>query len=290
MKERDPRMMALQIAGMRMNETHLPEDERVFTDPYAEFFFPEEVRKRVQDVHWVKTEQEKYEAIMPGVNGALAARVRYMDECLIEAIQSGFKQLVVIGAGYDTRAYRIAGVKENIRVFEVDHPLTQEVKIRTISEIFEAPPEHVVYLPVIFGKESVEDKLYPSGYDSRLKTLFIAEGLLMYLPPAAADNLLAFICNASKPGSSFVADYFDVSVVDGASSLKEAQVLKSFVEREGAHLQFGIPDGSVKAFFSERGFRQVACLGASDCKKQYFKGAGSHRTVTPMFKFVRAVV
>ncbi len=290
MKERDPRKMALQIAGMRMNETLLPEDERIFTDPYAEFFFPKAVREMARNDQWAKTEREKYEAVMPGVNGALAARVRYMDECLIEAIRSGFTQLVMIGAGYDTRAYRIPGLKENIRVFEVDHPLTQKVKIRTISEIFGDLPDHVTYLPVVFGKDSIEQRLFESGYDSGLKTLFIVEGFLMYVPPAAVDRLLGFICKASEPGSAFIADYFDATVVDGTSPLKEAQALKSFVESEGSPLQFGIPDESIEAFFSERGFRQVSCFAASDCKEKYFKGEGLHRAVTPMFKFVRAVV
>ena len=290
MKERDPRKMALQIAGMRMNETHLPEDERIFTDPYAEYFFPKAVREMAREDRWAKTEREKYEAVMPGVNGALAARIRYIDACLMEAIQSGFKQLVMIGAGYDTRAYRIPGLEENLRVFEVDHPLTQEVKIRTISEIFGHLPDHVTYVPVVFGKDSIEQRLFESGYDSGLKTLFIMEGLLMYLPPAAVDRLLGFICKASKPGSAVVADYFDATVVDGTSSLKEAQALKSFVESEGSLLQFGIPDGSVESFFSERGFRQTSCFAASDCKEKYFTGAGLNRAVTPMFKFVHAVV
>ena len=111
MGEIDPRKMALQIAGLRANETHLSEDERVFQDPYAEYFFPAEVRQMVRNVDWVKAERAKYEALMPGVNGALVARIRFIDECLKDALESGFKQLVIVGAGYDTRAYRVPGVK-----------------------------------------------------------------------------------------------------------------------------------------------------------------------------------
>jgi O-methyltransferase involved in polyketide biosynthesis len=112
----------------------------------------------------------------------------------------------------------------------------------------------------------------------------------MYIPPTAVDALLAFICRASAPGSAIVADSFETSIVDGTSPLKEAQVLKSFVEKEGAPLQFGIPAGTIEAFFQERGFGQVRCVDASWCKQRYFTGASRDRCVTPMFHFVYAAV
>ena len=288
MAERDPKKMALQIAGMRANETHLPEDERVFQDPYAEYFFPPEVRNMVKDTAWVKAERAKYEAVMPGVNGALAARVKYIDECLAQAIESGFRQLVIIGAGYDTRAYRVPGVKENLRVFEVDHPLTQKVKTDTIKEIFGQVPGHVTYLPMEFGRDRLDEKLVQAGYDVRQKTLFVVEGLLMYIPPPAVETLLAFIRSASGSGSALVADFFDTSVIDGTSPLTEAQVLRSFVEAEGAPLQFGIPEDRVEDFFKQRGFSKASRITTKWCKEKYFKGASRDRAVTPMFNFVYA--
>lgn len=290
MKTRDPRKMALQIAGLRANETNLPKEERVFEDPYAEYFFPEEMRSMARDVDWIKSERAKYEAMMPGVNGAIVARIKYMDECLEEAVRSGFKQLVVIGAGYDTRAYRINGVKENIRVYEVDHPVTQEVKVGTIQGIFNGLPEHVVYVPVEFGRDRLDDKLLNAGYFPDEKTLFIAEGLLMYIPPPAVEALLTFICNASGPGSAMVADFFDPSVIDGTSPLKEARTLKMFVENEGAALLFGISPENVEDFFKQRGFRDVTHTTAQRCGDQFFKGAGRDRAISPMFNLVYAIV
>lgn len=290
MEKKDPRKMALQIAGLRMGETYLPEDERVFQDPYAEYFFPPEARDTAKNAKWIKSERAKYEAVMPGVNGAIAARIRYMDECVSEAAHSGFRQLVIIGAGYDTRAYRIEGVEAALCVFEVDHPLTQEVKTRTIEGIFGGLPTHVTYVPVVFGEDRLGEKLLQHGYDPKRKTLFIAEGLLMYIPPPAVDALLDFIRNASAKGSAVVADIFDTTVVDGTSTLPEAQVLKSFVEKEGAPLQFGIPTGAIEDFFRKRGFRKVRSVDPSWCRERFFTGASRSRRVTPMFQFVYAVV
>ena len=104
--------MASQIAGVRASETHLPEDERVFHDPYAEYFLTDEMRDGLRDLDKVRAAISQYEQMMPGVNGAIVARIRFIDEYLLECIAAGFKQLVIIGAGFDTRAYRFKSVKE----------------------------------------------------------------------------------------------------------------------------------------------------------------------------------
>jgi O-methyltransferase involved in polyketide biosynthesis len=116
------------------------------------------------------------------------------------------------------------------------------------------------------------------------------EGLLMYVPPPAVDGLLSFVVNASAPGSAFVADYFSDSVVAGTSPLKEAQVLRQFVENEGAPLQFGIEEGKIEDFFKERGFHIVESVTSAACKGKYFKDASCERNVSAMFNFVHATV
>ena len=141
-------------------------------------------------------------AIMPGVNGAIVARIRYIDECLLGLLGEGLQQLVIIGAGYDTRAYRIPGVGEALKVFEVDHPLTQETKIETIRKIFGALPDHVVFVPLVFGRTGWTRRLVAHGYDSSRKTLFITEGLLMYIPEPAVEALLTFVAGTSGSGSA----------------------------------------------------------------------------------------
>jgi methyltransferase (TIGR00027 family) len=290
MSERDPRKMALQIAGLRANETHLPENERVFEDPYAEWFFPADVRKTLQNPDLVKAERAKYESVMPGVNGAIVARIRYIDECLAGLIEEGLRQLVIIGAGYDTRAYRIPGVRGALRVLEVDHPLTQATKRETIRQIFGELPEHVIYVPLVFGRDRLAEELQGHGYDPGLRTLFIIEGLLMYIPEPAVEALMVFVAGTSVPGSTFVADYFDCSVIEGTSPLPEARALKMFVEQEGAALLFGFENGRAEARFRKCGFSAAKTVNAADCKAAYFPATGQERQVSSMFNFVTATV
>ena len=290
MSERDPKKMAAQIAGVRAAETYLPENERVFQDPYAEYFLSEDERGDLSNLEKLRAGLAMYDQMMPGVNGAIVARIRFIDEYLLDCLKEGFKQLVIIGAGYDTRAYRLSEVKDSLKVFEVDHPATQQVKILKIKEIFSTLPDHVIYVPVIFGVDRLDQNLLENGYNPELKTLFIVEGFLMYVPPPAVDGLLSFVVNASGPGSSIVADYFSDSVIEGTSPLKEAQVLRQFVENEGAQLQFGIEESKVEAFFKKKGFQAVTNVTTASCKEKYFKNDVSDRAVSPMFNFVHATV
>lgn len=140
----------------------------------------------------------------------------------------------------------------------MDHPGTQAVKTATIQSIFGTLQEHVAYVPVVFGEDRLDKKLLDHGHNPGLKTLFIVEGLLTYIPPPAVDLLLAFIASASGPGSAIVADYFDTSVIAGTSPLQEARALKQFVEAEGALLKFGIPEDEAETFFTDRGFSGVS--------------------------------
>lgn len=284
----DPRKMALHMAGLRVNETYLPEDERFFQDPYAEYFFPDHLRKMVRDTDFVSAEMSQFEALMPGVNGALAVRTQYFDQCMMELIETGLRQIVIIGAGYDTRAYRIQGVKENCKVFEIDHPLTQEVKIKTIKKIFNQLPAHVTYLPMEFGYGRPDKMLLNAGYDPNQTTLFIAEGFLMFIPSFAVDALFTFICKTSAPGGALLADWFSTTVVNGVSPLKEAKVVKDFFEKEGALLRFGIPDEKAEEYFQKKGFKQIECVTAEWRKTTYFKNTGRNRRVSPIFNFVYA--
>jgi methyltransferase (TIGR00027 family) len=151
-------------------------------------------------------------------------------------------------------------------------------------------PGHVRYVPVVLGVDSLAQKLLESGYNRALRTLFVVEGLLMYIPPPAVDGLLSFMASSAGPGSSLVADVFDKSVVDGSSPLREAQVLRQFVESEGAPLQFGIRVDDIADFFKQSGFSEARLESASNCKQKFFPEASQDRKVSPMFHFVKAML
>lgn len=286
-----PSKMAEEIAFHRVVEMFMPEDERVFSDPYAiRFINPEMLEHMAKNPIETQKKSEELEKLFPGVHNSIVARVRYFDDFVEKLIDEGLEQLVILGAGYDTRAYRIEGLKEDIKVFEVDHPNTQSFKIQKVREIFGSVPNHVVYVPIDFDTQKLDQRLLESGYERSKKTLFIMEGLVMYIPPNAVDETISFIVNNSGKGSAVIFDYVPQSVVDGTSDLEVGKNLHNHAKEYREPLQFGIEEGTLETFLKERGFSSIENMTSDDYKKAYFEGKSRNKDVCSLFLFAHAVV
>jgi methyltransferase (TIGR00027 family) len=289
-KRKEPSKMAELIALHRVVESALPEGERICYDPYAvRFVNPEIFEFARKNPEKAKALREHYERLFPGLGNSIRARVRYFDDFVKTSINEGLEQLVILGAGYDTRAYRIEGL-DKIMVFEVDHPDTQCVKIEKIKKIFGHLPDHVVYVPVDFESEDLGQMLLENGYNKFQKTLFVMEGLVMYIPPKAVDETLLFIVKNSGKGSSIIFDYYHQSTVDGTSELEAAKNIRNFVLSQGEPLQFGIEEEAVEAFLTERGFSRIQNVTSEDYKEAYFQGVNKDRAVCSLLSFAYAAI
>jgi methyltransferase (TIGR00027 family) len=222
--------------------------------------------------------------------GFLVARERHIDEVLKRRLEEGLEQLVILGAGYDARAYRFAQLLEGVKVFEVDHPATQQAKLEKLERVFGRTPEGVVFVAVDFNAQTLEQRLPECGYDERKKTLFIWQGVTPYLTAAAVDATLAFVAGHSGEGSSIVFDYMYTSLLDG--SVKHGEVSKMrqdrWLRREA--LSFGIPEGTIGAFLEQRGFYQIQNADHNFLHQAYFTGANRERKVADGYAIVSAVV
>jgi len=291
LKNKGPSKMAEAIAIHRLAESARPEGERICYDPYAiHFVSPEILEFRAKNPEKAKALSEHYERLFPGFGNSVRARVRYFDDFVKKSLYDGVEQLVILGAGYDTRAYRIDGLKEKAKVFEVDHPGTQSLKKEKIKEIFGALPDHVVYVPADFEVEKLGERLHEMGYDLSKKTLFLMEGFVMYIPPKAMDETLSFIVNNSAKGSAILFDYFPQSVVDGTCELDAGKNMRKFAADQGEPFQFGIEKNNVEAFLMERGFSQVKNVTSDDYKRSYFHGINEGRIVCDLLNFAHAAV
>lgn len=121
----------------------------------------------------------------PEVMGAamtMIVRTKFVDEKLEAAVRDGATQFVILGAGWDTRAYRMPELLRDVRIFEIDQPPTQNWKRRRAVETLGPPPPNVTYLPIDFRTQTPEQVLATAGYDPKQKTFFLWEGVTMYLP------------------------------------------------------------------------------------------------------------
>ncbi len=279
-----PAKMAEGIAMLRAYESSKPEDERICYDPYAIHFINPKI------LEYAAKHRNEANTTVENNSGSIVARVRYFDDFVKKLIENGLEQLVIFGAGYDTRAYRIEELKEKVKVFELDHPGTQSFKMEKIKEIFGSIQEHIVFVPVDFEKETFSEKLFSKGYNRSLKTLFIMEGLLMYITPNSVAETLSFIAENSGKGSAVIFDYFPESVVDGTNKLKIAQDIRNFAIQQGEPLQFGIKDGEFEEFLNTFGFSNIQNVTSEDYKKAYFHGKNENRNVCELLYFAHATI
>lgn len=282
------------IAVHRFMESQKPEGERIFYDPYAIYFISpkvmEHLKIRASDPEIDKEETEKAEHFFPGLSNSIKAKVRYFDDFIQKSTGEGLEQLVILGAGYDSRAYRMTELMGRVKIFEVDHPSAQAVKIEKIKNIFGSLPDHFAYVPVDLGIDDLGEKLLEKGYDKSKKTLFILEGVIFYIPPKMVDEILFFIVNNSGKGSAVLFDYFPKSVVDGTSQLEVGRNIHNHLKQVGEPLQFGIEEGNVEKFLEERGFSQVRNVTSEEYKRMYYHGVNKDRKVCSLMSFVHAVV
>ena len=192
------------MATIRALEVQKPSSARICYDPFArQFADPWSFA-----IHRILAEMIERRA--PGFIGFIVSRCRYIDDILEKCLDIGIEQVVILGAGLDSRAYRFERLKGQGRVFEVDEPTTQAAKIARVKRIFGEVPGHVTYVPIDFNGETL-DKLVESGYQRGSKSLFIWEGVVAYLQPEAVDATLAWVRSNSAPGSVIVFDIMDAS-------------------------------------------------------------------------------
>jgi methyltransferase (TIGR00027 family) len=274
MRKDQASLTAVGIAIARAVESEKPEPERICFDPYARKFVPAWMYFLMS--FFIRSGYTDWRG--PGINGYLVARDRYMDDVLKLYLENNLEQLVLLGAGFDSRAYRFE-VAGRIKIFEVDHPTTQLEKLARLKAIFGNIPDHVCYVPVDFNTQTLSSSLLDAGYDPRQKTLFIWEGVTMYLTSETVDSTLKFIVENSAPGSAVLFDYIDEGFLNGNRQPAEIKNMRRYRFLTGEDLTFGISPDCIETFLIQRGFLQVQNVQSQDLKQRYFSGVNSRRSV-----------
>jgi methyltransferase (TIGR00027 family) len=282
LKKNRPSITAEGTALVRAFESKKPEGERICYDPYAHYF-TSPLLTLLMNIFVVIGAMGYAEKKGPGGPGFIVARARYIDDYLKSCLKDSIEQLVIFGAGYDSRAYRFEELKR-LKVFEIDHPVTQGVKIEKLKRIFGKLPENVIYVSIDFESETLKERLSESGYNRWLKTLFIWEGVTMYITAEAVDDTLAFIAKNSGKGSSIVFDYIYKSGISREARFNRLSKITG--ERE----IFGIEEGTIEEFLRQRGFYQIVNANSESLKRIYFTEANQKRVISPVHAIVHAVV
>jgi len=183
--------------------SHVPD----FHDPTARVFLTDK-RKRAVD-RFERAARDGHRII--GIGAArvmadmMALRTSAIDAAVRDAIAAGAKQLVILGAGYDGRAWRMPELKR-VKVFEVDHPATQGQKRARVAEL-PAAMGTVNFVAIDFARESLYTVLERAGHNRSVPTCWIWEGVVMYLTHDVMRATLTKIAERSAPGSTLIVNY-----------------------------------------------------------------------------------
>jgi methyltransferase (TIGR00027 family) len=206
----------------------------------------------------------------PGTYGFMLARALYIDDLIRREAAAGLDQLVILGAGYDTRALRMKEL-EGIEVVEIDHPATSRDKRRRIAALPGGAPENVTYLEVDFTRQRFTEALATHCQDGRRRSLFVLSGVSMYLPRAELFDVFSQVGDYGAERSAIVFDYFFVDALDDPQSYHGAAEFVARVNAYGEEPRCGIEPAEIGAIAAEHGLRIVDECGPSRLSDLYLR-------------------
>jgi methyltransferase (TIGR00027 family) len=178
---------------------------------------------------------------------------------------------VILGAGFDCRAYRMP-LLVRTRVFEVDQASTLAAKRRRLGQVLPGLPPYVRFVEVDFNRQHPEDALEAAGYRGDLRTCFIWEGVTNYLTAVAVDGTLRWIGSAVA-GSRVLFTYVQRSALAGTAGGKR---LGGLLQRVGEPWTFGFDPVELPAYLAERGLRLIEDIGSREYRARYMRPDGLH--------------
>jgi methyltransferase (TIGR00027 family) len=247
-------------AAMHRAVHQVLEGGRIFADPLA-------LRILGENAEGIAGNAEKY-ADGRRMRIFIAVRTRFAEDALAAAVERGVRQLVVLGAGLDTYAWRGA-MRDRLRVFEVDHPATQAWKRQLLADARLPLPACLTFAPVDFERQTLADGLDAAGFDPKQATFFTWLGVVPYLTEEAIWSTLGFI--ASLPNSAHVV--FDYSnPPDSLSPEMRAHHdrLAERVARAGEAFVTWFESGQLRARLTDLGFSEIEDLGPAEFAARYF--------------------
>lgn len=248
-----------------------PAGQRLFNDPLARGFLAPPLRLVVQlsraplvgaalpwfiDHRW------------PGARSSAVARTRLIDDALDSAVRAGVGQVVILGAGFDCRAYRLPGL-QHTRVFEVDHPATSAAKQQRLRRLLGALPPHVTFVGIDFNRQTLAEVMAGAGYDPSARTFFVWEGVTNYLTAEAVDATLRYVCTHAAAGSRIMFTYVHRGVLDGSTPFAGTEHLMVTLARAGEPWTFGLDPRALPAYLGERGLQLIEDVGAAEYRARY---------------------
>jgi methyltransferase (TIGR00027 family) len=270
MREGQASRTAEYVALFRAIESSRPADKRLFEDPFARRFLSPSLSVvatlcRVPSVAGLVS--GFIDRRWAGARSSAVARTRFIDDALLDALARGISQVVILGAGFDSRAYRLPGLT-NVAVFEVDHPDTLAMKQRVLHRVSIQLPAHVRFVGLDFNSADLGHVMAAAGYSKRARTFIVWEGVTNYLTEAAIDTTLRW-CAQAASGSQLVFTYVHRAVLDDPAAFRGTERLFATLKAAGEQWTFGLEPAHLASYLSQRGLELESDIGSADYRARY---------------------
>jgi methyltransferase (TIGR00027 family) len=259
MQSGQPSLTALGAARLRAAHQVL-DDGSILTDPLALRILGDDIQ--------ISLDHARAHTSGPRLRWFIAARSRIAEESLTEAVSAGATQLVVLGAGLDTLAYRTP-LADRLRIFEVDFPATQARKREMLAAAGIAVPETLTYVGVDFERETLADALKTAGLAATERSFFSWLGVVPYLTEAAIFSTLGYITRL-RGGAGVVFDYVNPPTSIAPASRAANQALAERVAAGGEPFQSCFDTAPLCTRMSATGFRNVDDIGPEKIAARFY--------------------
>ncbi|MFD9895157.1 class I SAM-dependent methyltransferase [Amycolatopsis sp. NPDC059027] len=206
----------------------------------------------------------------PGALWFEVIRTKYMDDVVRAEVAAGATQLVLLGAGFDSRAHRLREILAGTTVFEVDQPdisARKRARVRALPRV-----SNVHYLTIDFNHDDLAATLARGGYDPTARTVVVWSGVTQYLEETGVEATLRWL-SAQAPESSVVFDYCWREVIEGTGLTPDALAAAQEVASRGEPWLWGIRRGKAAEFLTAQGLRLVEDLDIPTAQSRYLQRA-----------------
>jgi len=283
------------VAKQRLIETLAKPETRIINDPYADRF--------VLGAGLIKLMGHKLSVLItqkfvPGFHQHLIARTRFIDDLIKQSAASGSQQYVILGAGYDTRAHRLA-LPSSLKIFEVDQP---EVQARKRAKLPKELPNsaNVTYVGVDFNHQSLAEQLLAAGFDQSKPTVFTLEGVSQYITKEAITSTIKELeALTQKTSATFFISYVDKLLNEDPEACfgkgypkaaKRAEIIKRLSAKVGEPWVSFFTAEEMAGLLSQHGFSLEENKTLADLNSLYFTPVGRTLPEDQIFKLEHFVI
>jgi methyltransferase (TIGR00027 family) len=270
---------------MRASERLRDPERRILDDPYAHLFLGPVARATLASLEATEPLSRLADRFRPGLATFVVCRHRWIDDRLRAALRREVAQVLLLGAGYDTRAYRFSEELRGRPVFEVDFPATSRRKAKILArEARRLPRADVRRVEIDFEKDSLSDRLALAGFRRGAGTFVVWEGVTMYLTRETVKATLSTLHDLVGRGSEAAMDFW--YLIDSPGILATAhRAGANLLALFGEPVTFGIHPEDVGPFLRRLRWREVDLADAAALEERYVR---DRRSVQPGVYMVAA--